>query len=144
MANSIKMAEWGKDHWTLLAYVETCAVDHDGYLDARRLRANGAVYPTRLSGFALDPTRIVEGHSDYDCLADLAAAGLVRPAEGTKAAGRVPFRELEARARRFQTASARNATLRWRMTEAGQAAAAALRVHKASGSGSSNFRYPLS
>ena len=31
MARQIPMNEWGKGHWSMLSYVETCVVDHHGF-----------------------------------------------------------------------------------------------------------------
>jgi hypothetical protein len=92
------MATWGKDHWSLLAYVECCCVDGRsgvGTLDKRRLRTNEHRHPlhavnspatrwkpnygTRLKGFfeACDPALQIPMHDDWDCLNDLEAAGLI-------------------------------------------------------------------
>ena len=136
----IPMTEWGKDHWSTFAYIETCVVDRHGFVDSRRMRSTDERYPTRLRGFAQDPSRVVAGHSDWDCVADMIAAGLVAPAPGTTGEkGRLPFHEYEARARRFKTASARNEAHQFALTEAGIAMAARLREHKARGGNFAGF-----
>lgn len=100
-------SRFGKDHWSLLAYVETCCVDGQngiGTLDKRRMRCNEHTHPllkggyaptgwkpsygTRLAGFfefadRADTEKAVAaglqmlGHDDWDCLDDLQAAGYV-------------------------------------------------------------------
>ena len=88
----VPMAEWGKDHWSLLAYVETCCVDGDGTLDRDRMRTNHRRHPGLVgprivsSGLLRDrpfkhPTRLREGveldHDDWNCFYDLEEARLV-------------------------------------------------------------------
>lgn len=77
-SRNIPVEQWGKDHWSMLIYVETRAVDHDGWLDVKHLRTNGARYPTRLR---YDE---IEDHSDLDCLEDLAAAGYIAGGRATR------------------------------------------------------------
>jgi hypothetical protein len=71
--NGIPIESWGKDHHSTLLYAESCAVDQAGKLRAvdRRMRMD-ANYPTRLGNSVQ-----VIGHTDYDCLADAQAAGLL-------------------------------------------------------------------
>lgn len=82
---SISIYEFGRDHWSLFAYVETRVVDHGGTIDKRHLRCihvrhphqahrggDASAYATRLRG-----DRKLENHDDWDCLDDLEAAGLV-------------------------------------------------------------------
>ena len=99
--------KFGKDHWSLLAYVEHCCVNgRDGFgkLDRRRLRCNpnnhmlAGVYSndtqwklnhgTRSAGFfdfeeRNDPEKAIAAgvqlldHDDWDCLDDLEAAGYI-------------------------------------------------------------------
>ncbi|KKN76882.1 hypothetical protein LCGC14_0365330 [marine sediment metagenome] len=76
----MKVKEFGKDHWSVLAYVETCCVDNKGRVDVRRLRINEYKRPIRSNGLGWNPkygTRIKGGsipdpsHDDWDCLEDL-------------------------------------------------------------------------
>ena len=105
MKKAIEMSDFGKDHWSLLAYVETLCVDSHvgkgvGTIDKRRIRCNqkrhpmhavnanfgvtgwNADYGTRLSGFFLEGEkrdlgrRLIE-HDDWDCLDDLERTGLI-------------------------------------------------------------------
>ncbi len=80
----VPMADWGKDHWSVLAYVETCAVEQQT-LDRRRLRINPKRHPL-LAHISWDnrdyPTMLGRGatlgnHDDWDCIEDLEEAGLV-------------------------------------------------------------------
>lgn len=139
-------SRFGKDHWSLLAYVETCCVDgRDGIgtLDRRRLRCNENNHPlykgtysptgwqpsysTRLAGFfdfadRSDTTKAVAaglqilGHDDWDCLDDLRSAGYV------------------------DILSLANSCVR--MTPQGIKVAAMLRKHKATGGMFAGFRLP--
>lgn len=100
------MSRWGKDHWSLLGYVETLCVDamgDVGKIDRSRMRCNGVEHPllasqadfawqrtwgTRLAGFFDFPQRNdaaaaeaqglqLTQHDDWDCLDDLADAGMI-------------------------------------------------------------------
>jgi len=95
--NNVTIKDFGKDHWSLLAYVETRCVDYMGVLDKRHLRiknqavGNGTPFGvpdwnpewgTRLSGFfkddgSKDVSRILPEHDDLDCLEDLEEAGYI-------------------------------------------------------------------
>jgi len=102
---NIPIEKFGKDHWSLLAYVEYRAVNNGGHLDIKHLRCkNPAIatsplgqnfwkpeYGTRLKGFfkatiekeerkidVIDTRQRLENHDDFDCLDDLEAAGLLK------------------------------------------------------------------
>lgn len=98
---SIPMHRWGKDHWSLLAYVETRATSYCGQLDWNHLTLSRRNWPmlyaarkpygssfgedaADLYGLRLKPLRhpgvfeTVKGHCDADALMDLVEAGLVR------------------------------------------------------------------
>lgn len=82
---------WGKDHWSTLAYVESCSVDSrnpEGIasLDLRRMRCNRNKHPlVKANGFPWDKSngtiikggKILKDHDDWDCLEDLEKEGLV-------------------------------------------------------------------
>jgi len=87
----VPIEKFGKDHWSVFAYIETCCVDRTA-IDQRRLRCDndrhpefahlrdGEKYPTRLKGYfdhKEDPDYIVHNHDDWDCLHDLEEAGLL-------------------------------------------------------------------
>lgn len=82
---------FGRDHWSMFAYVETRTVDHLGTIGHAHARTHGRRHPVMLqakgdflrtldgSGY---PTILAGGeelpdHDDYDCLDDLIAAGLL-------------------------------------------------------------------
>lgn len=79
--------QFGKDHWSLMAYCETREMDHHGGLDRRHLRLKNTAgtwkpeYGTRLFGYfqegGNDASLLVLDHDDMDCLCDLEEAGLV-------------------------------------------------------------------
>lgn len=90
----VPVGEWGRDHWSVLAYVETRCVDFKGVLDKDHMRTNalrhpGLVgpkismsalakresfqYPTRLRGDG----KLQVDHDNWDCLYDLEEAGLI-------------------------------------------------------------------
>ena len=85
------MNNWGKDHWSLLAYFETIAVDYDGKVDVRRIRINSTkrgysngnitslqdwqdTWGTRMKGGYIPDTQ----HDDIDVMNELEEAGLVK------------------------------------------------------------------
>jgi hypothetical protein len=97
----IPIEDWGRDHWSTFAYVETCVVDQQP-LNRDRLRCNvnkrphlvgptvnrfgnakwNDDYGTRLKGFfgkgkTTDKTRQLPKHDDWDCLEDFEEAGLI-------------------------------------------------------------------
>jgi DNA-binding PadR family transcriptional regulator len=120
----VPIERWGKDHWSLLAYVETRIVDHGGYLDPRHLRSAlshthlgtpmTGVYPTRLLGGIK-----LEGHNtDLDCLADLCDAGLIEGGRATRRDGKGNIKML---------------TYQYALTELGQELAGKLRAWKGNG-----------
>lgn len=139
---TVPIAEWGKDHWSMLAYIETLCVDshHDkgvGEIDKRRVRANADRHPlhavnatycgdwnpdwgTRLAGYwdtlgRKVPTRQIKEHDDWDVLSDMEKAGLV---------------EVISEANGFV-----------RLTEKGMKLAGELRAYKAKGGMFSGFRW---
>ncbi len=136
----VPVSDWGKDHWSLVAYVEIRCVDNGGVLDHDRMRTNQERHPglagpasaglsegrnwrpewgTRLSGYFLedgetDLTRQMFNHDDWDVLDDIEAAGYVKI--GGAGINPVIF-----------------------MTRVGAAIAALLRVHKAAGKHFASF-----
>ena len=93
---TIPVELFGKDHWSLLGYIETCCVDKKGEMDHDRLRVNpdhnpdlGCTrnrfeamewkdeYSTRLKTFPWksqdekkQAKHRVSGHDDWDCIED--------------------------------------------------------------------------
>lgn len=118
------MNQFGKDHWSMLAYLETLCVDAKdefGLIDKTKVRCNSSTHPLlSQNGFAWKEswgTRlnsgVLENHDDWDCLDDLENEGLVEVFSLTQ--GIV------------------------KMTSKGMAVASELRNHKASGGYYSNF-----
>lgn len=135
--------DWGKDHASLLAYVETVVVDRNGKLAAERLGCNPDRHPhywgsrramrmpMKLNpehGLRVKPstpekygvadtdgTITLGDHDDFDGLDDLEAAGLL-----------------------IWTTGALTAML----TDAGCAVAGKLRTHKAKGGNFAGFKWP--
>jgi len=136
----VPVADWGADHWSTLAYLETRAVDANGIIDNRRMRCEPRLhrefmhdvaffisaaitekkYPTRLAGGVE-----LDDHDDWSCLEDMVAAGLIKAFFRRKYHGRA-FGNSEAKVE---------------FTNTGLAAAAALRRHKARGGKFADFRY---
>ena len=90
MSDSIPIDRWGKDHWALLAYIESVCVDQHGMVDLKRMRCDADRHPQyiylrgigdELYGKKKYPTQLKDGeqpdHDDWDCLDDLETAGLV-------------------------------------------------------------------
>jgi len=87
----IPMNQWGKDHWSTLAYLETLAVERNGLAIPvnERMRTNEKRHPHLLgTGFMVGsmdaseyPTRLKEGevkeHDDWDCVDDATEEGLI-------------------------------------------------------------------
>lgn len=94
----IPIEQWGKDHWSTLAYIETCTVDNQvtagvGVLDKRKMRCNPKTHPywahlpdwnpsngTRLKGFISEeetPDLLLPSHDDWDCVEDMEAEDLM-------------------------------------------------------------------
>ena len=98
--------KYGKDHWSLLAYIECLCVDGTkgvGKIDMRKMRCNEQIHPllvgnsnvkwredycTRLAGFFDYEHRndigkcfaegfLLKGHDDWCCLEDLHDAGII-------------------------------------------------------------------
>lgn len=69
---AVEMERWGKDHWSLLGYLYTLAMDGKHEVDERRMRGDGAAYPTRLRH-----GEEARDHDDWNCMEDLEAAGLI-------------------------------------------------------------------
>lgn len=85
-----KTAQWGKDHWSLLAYFETVCVDNQGRPDFMRMRINPKMHPFG-GGTHFGPrqwqdsyaTRLKDGsipnnkHDDYDVMEELENLGFL-------------------------------------------------------------------
>lgn len=83
---SVPPANWGTDHWSTFAFLETCAVDRKGVIDIQRMRCDPVRHPGLINNSNLSfpkskyPTLLKEGnkenHDDWDCFEDLIAMGL--------------------------------------------------------------------
>ncbi len=127
---TVPIEEWGKDHWSTFAYVETRCVDYRGNLDKDHMRTNPQRHPAMVgprvamlekaspSSTFEYPTRIKSGtepeHDDWDCFYDIERAGLVED----KGTGLFPVAVLTTR---------------------GKEIAAKLRAHKANGGSFASF-----
>lgn len=120
------MEQWGKDHWSLLAYVECCAVEKRGILARSKMRCNESQRPLLHSrrvcstweskySTRLKDGNTIEGHDDWDCLEDLESAGFL------------------------EIISLSNP--RVSLTDKGFEAAAALRKHKGGGGTFNSFKW---
>lgn len=97
---SVPMDRWGKDHWTTLLYLETRAVNYRGKIAPEKMRTSrrnrhlaGIVhgqanvmgvdqYPTRLVPTQAERAKynsvdLIGGHDDWECMYDMADAGLL-------------------------------------------------------------------
>lgn len=134
--NFIPMEKWGKDHWSMLAYIEAREVDYKGVLNGDHMRCNSRLhrtlvgrvsvarkiiftheYPTILKG-----GEVQHNHDDWSCIEDMAHIGLVT-AETAKTRDLI-FGSHEARVK---------------LTQRGRVLANQLREHKANGGNFSNF-----
>jgi hypothetical protein len=113
---TVPIEKFGKDHWSTFAYIETRIVDHDGFISVPHMRGHlpgWEKYPTRLKG-----GEEISPHSDFDCVDDLMAAGLLEGGRATH--------------------------YRYSLTRNGQAVASALREHKGLGKNFASFEPPWS
>jgi hypothetical protein len=142
-AGYIPMAQWSKDHWATLAYIETVMVDNAGFqvgIDARmktnrrnfrvmheqcpnpkramkpRTGPAGAIPMRPEHATRLADGTVVEQHDDWCCIQDMADAGLFTV-----------------------QASQINPGAVLHLSERGQQIAEALRAHKARGGAFANF-----
>lgn len=90
--------DFGKDHWSLLAYIKTRCVDYKGVLDIKHMRTKNPAlastasifgpqawkpeYGTRLSGYFIEDggknlDRQLPDHDDHDCQEDFERLGLI-------------------------------------------------------------------
>ncbi len=85
-----KLETFGKDHLSLLIYVESRCVDSNGVLEIAHLRVNSTTHPllagnayftretwTEQNGTRLNTGERLADHDDIDCLDDLDNAGLI-------------------------------------------------------------------
>jgi hypothetical protein len=135
---SVSINEFGKDHWSLLAFIETLCVDFKGLVSdmhRRNFRVNltrhpgygyfpmgtdghqwKSTYGSRLKGFfdKKDPKLQLKSHDDWDCAEDFERAGLLE----NRGTGMNPV---------------------FKLTPLGQAVAAELRKHKQDGGKFADF-----
>lgn len=85
---AVPMKDWGKDHWSTFAYIETRIVDYGGVPNREHMRCNAKIHPGLTNSanrmFSSDkeyPTRLKTGqkqdHDDWSCLDDAESAGLL-------------------------------------------------------------------
>lgn len=127
----VPLEKWGKDHWSLLAFIEHLCVEYKGCLDDKRrrnMRCNERRHPlcgymhgqwqpsygTRLKGYFEDNKLQLPTHDDWDCSEDFEAAGLLE----NHGSGINPV---------------------WKLTPKGLEMSARLRAHKANGGNFSSF-----
>lgn len=72
-----EVEKFGRDHLSLMRFVEDCCVERNGRLvdesiRGNQLREDGDTHPTRLRDGST-----LAGHNDLDCLEDLEEAGWV-------------------------------------------------------------------
>lgn len=84
----ISIQDWGEDHWSTLAYLETCAVDKKGAIDNLRMRCNprlhrnfsGIMHGQIIDGSAFHTRakfRKLPDHDDWSCAEDMSSYGLL-------------------------------------------------------------------
>ena len=81
----IPPSEWGKDHWGVLLYLETCCVDKRGIPDFRRIQCNENRHPWYYAGqpgknwpIRLTNNRQIVEYDEWDCIKDLEFYGFVQ------------------------------------------------------------------
>jgi hypothetical protein len=80
----IPIENWGRDHWSTFAYIETRIVDHKDVPQLEHMRCNNQIHGQlghRGGCSSRYPTKLREGeatdHDDWSCLDDAEAAGLL-------------------------------------------------------------------
>lgn len=138
----VTVKDFGKDHWSLLAYIETRVIDFNvapnvGELDREHLSCNEKKHPmligyrtsglgwnpkygTKLKGYwnkdtTVNPNRQLGDHDDWDSLQELEDAGMI---------------EVQSQVNGFV-----------KLTELGYKVCAKLREHKGRGGMFANFEY---
>jgi len=92
----VSINQFGKNHWSLLAYIECRCVNHNGKLDHTHMRCNEMTHlefrtpnhpewevedGTKLKGFdknKVDTNKFLIFHDDWNCLEDLEKEGFVK------------------------------------------------------------------
>lgn len=85
--NPVSIENFGEDHWSTLAYVETRCVDHEGILGLEQMKCNpdehpglhgsrGCGWKESYSTVLKDGTQ-VSGHDDWSCIEDMEREGLI-------------------------------------------------------------------
>ncbi len=84
----VNEAAWGKDHWSVFAYIaELAKYKENAAPDKTRMRTNEKTHPQLIGcsgnvGGSKYPTQLkegtLEGHDDWDCLDDLEHAKLLK------------------------------------------------------------------
>jgi len=84
---NIPISKFGKDHWSLLVYIECRCVDNKGVPDLRQMRCNSNTHPGLLpfpnwawetkNGTTLNDGKKLSKHDDHDCAEDLEKAGFI-------------------------------------------------------------------
>lgn len=77
MEHIVPIDKFGRDHWSTLLYIESCAVDRGGQLDDRKMRTKVYGKEWKYGTILNDGTKI-EMHDDWDCLTDFRAAGIIK------------------------------------------------------------------
>lgn len=84
----IDISEWGQDHWSTFAYLETRAVDAGGVIDNRKMCCNARLHREFANGMDAESchtrlkSREAGKRDDWSCLEDMVAAGLSSGASG--------------------------------------------------------------
>ncbi len=82
----IPIKNFGKDHWSTFAYVETLATDHNGIIipNVLKMRTNRKIHPNVSNPIdgSKYPTKLKDGtvlsdHDDWSCLEDAVENGLL-------------------------------------------------------------------
>jgi hypothetical protein len=93
--DTITINKWGKDHWSLLAFMGVICTDYKGNINEmnmRRMRCNPSRHPLNVTHTFGSPAlmrwqlsystiiksgAVIHDHDDWDCLDDLEAEGLL-------------------------------------------------------------------
>lgn len=82
----IQIEKWGRDHWSLLAYIENCVVEYNGKLRLSRMRvnsnkrafSNGNSFDWQDSWSSILKNGQEKGHDDIDIMNELEYFGFIK------------------------------------------------------------------
>lgn len=136
----VSVDRWGKDHWSLLAYLESVAVDYGGKVDNLKMRVDPRVhlkFAHHASRYGGDSPSYLKGgerlekHDDFSCMEDLVAAEFIHAFTKDKSESEIDNAVVHGGLM----------SCRIELTDMGRVVSAALRKHKSDGGQFAEFEW---